>query len=105
MYTDTNVQIDAALEANRYSSTMSDDLNRLGRDVDDLLAVWTGGAADSYGQSWMELTAALQTIIDDLDRIGSLVGESARDYAQAEADNATAVSSTSIPPSSEMLRL
>ncbi len=96
MYTDPDVQIDAAVSARKYSSNMSDDLARLGRDVDDLLQVWTGRSATAYGQSWTELKAAVQTIVDDLDHIGTLVGEAARDYVQAEGENATEFSSTKV---------
>ena len=99
MYTETAVQIDAAVSARKYSSDIVDDLARLGRDVEDLLQVWTGGAADSYGQSWAELKSAIEVIAGDLEQIGDLVGESARDYERAESDNATTFSST------KMLRL
>ncbi len=45
MYTDPDVQIDAAVSAKKYSSEMFDDLARLDRDVGDLLQVWTGGSS------------------------------------------------------------
>lgn len=96
IYTDTEIQIDAAVSAQKYSAYISEDLGRLDRDVDDLRRVWTGGSADAYGQSWVELKTAIDAIVHDLHDIGTLVGESARDYHQAETENASTFTSTKV---------
>lgn len=85
--TDADVQIDAAISARNYSQEMSTELERIGRDVSDLLTVWTGGASKAYGDSWTELKEAVQVILDDLDDIGSKVGAAAYTYSDTDSDN------------------
>ncbi|MDL9944565.1 WXG100 family type VII secretion target [Gordonia sp. ABSL11-1] len=89
--TQVDVQLDAAMSAKRHSGGMGDELDRISRDVEDLLRVWRGGSAKAYGDSWGELKEAVQVIIDDLDDIGDKVAAAAQRYDETDGDNSTSL--------------
>ncbi|WP_396349716.1 WXG100 family type VII secretion target [Gordonia amicalis] len=74
------------MSAKNYSRTLSDELAKVARDVDDLLHVWRSGSATAYGESWTELKDVVHMIIDDLDLIGDQIASAADTYKKTDCD-------------------
>ena len=86
-----DAQLSAASAARQHADSMNTELAAITRKVDDLLDIWKGGAATSYGESWRELHEAVELIISELSSIGDGLGASATRYMQTDTGTAAAI--------------
>jgi WXG100 family type VII secretion target len=94
----TEALMSAAVAARSHADSMNRELDDVARRVDDLLDVWKGGAATSYGDSWRDLHTAVRQIIDELSSIGDGLGVSARQYTTTDSGAAGAIEKAASVP-------
>lgn len=97
LHVSIDAQLSAASAARTHAESMNTELRAITRKVDDLLDVWKGGAATSYGESWRELHEAVGRIIAELSSIGDGLGASATKYVQTDAGAASAIGGAAGP--------